>query len=305
VVGEILRELLEAVLEDPALNERDQLLRALDQVRGAPRPWRGAPQERGEPMSAASGLVCLHLHYLPNVDDGVKSLEQGIALCRGLAELGYTQLVTTPHIRSEMFENRRPALEAAFAAFQEAAAGEALPTLGLGAEHHLDDIVWALLENGQGVPYPRRQRGAHRAARGARARRARSTASFACGCAACAWCWRTPSATGPSSTAPTQLDPLLDAGALPLLDLMSLTGRYGKAPQRAAERMLDEGHLLRGLHATPTSPRTCPKWRRASRACASWWAPPRPRNCFPRTHGTSWPARPSTTDPARVERLAY
>jgi tRNA nucleotidyltransferase (CCA-adding enzyme) len=31
VVGEILRELLEAVLEDPALNERDQLLRALDQ----------------------------------------------------------------------------------------------------------------------------------------------------------------------------------------------------------------------------------------------------------------------------------
>jgi len=31
VVGEILRELLEAVLEEPSLNERDQLLRALDE----------------------------------------------------------------------------------------------------------------------------------------------------------------------------------------------------------------------------------------------------------------------------------
>ena len=30
VVGEILRELLEAVLEDPTLNERDRLLGALD-----------------------------------------------------------------------------------------------------------------------------------------------------------------------------------------------------------------------------------------------------------------------------------
>jgi protein-tyrosine phosphatase len=191
-------------------------------------------------MSATAGLVCLHLHYLPNVDDGVKSLEQGIALCRGLAELGYTQLVTTPHIRSEMFENRRPALEAAFAAFQEAAAGEALPTLGLGAEHHLDDIVWALLENGQGVPYPGGNavlielpeahvpsglvdRFFRLRVRGMRVVLAH------------------PERYRPFFDRTNALDPLLDAGALPLLDLMSLTGRYGKAPQRAAERMLDEG----------------------------------------------------------------
>jgi len=30
-------------------------------------------------------------------------------------------------------------------------------------------------------------------------------------------------------------------GVLPLLDLMSLTGKYGRSPRRAAERMLDEG----------------------------------------------------------------
>lgn len=37
------------------------------------------------------------------------------------------------------------------------------------------------------------------------------------------------------------LDPLLDAGVVPLLDLMSLVGRYGRSAQRAAERMLEEG----------------------------------------------------------------
>jgi protein-tyrosine phosphatase len=37
------------------------------------------------------------------------------------------------------------------------------------------------------------------------------------------------------------LDPLLDAGAIPQLDLMSLVGRYGRQPQRAAERLLSEG----------------------------------------------------------------
>jgi protein-tyrosine phosphatase len=37
------------------------------------------------------------------------------------------------------------------------------------------------------------------------------------------------------------LDPLLEVGTVALLDLMSLVGRYGRASQRAAERMLEEG----------------------------------------------------------------
>jgi protein-tyrosine phosphatase len=191
-------------------------------------------------MSTMAGLVCLHLHYLPAIDDGVKTIEQGIELCLALKEIGYTQLITTPHIRSELFENRRPGLEAAFAEFQAATTGAGLPKLGLGAEHHLDDIVWALLENGQGVPYPGgnavlielpeahvpsglRDRFFRLRVRGTRVVLAH------------------PERYRPFFERTHELDPLLDAGALPLLDLMSLTGRYGKAPQRAAERMLDEG----------------------------------------------------------------
>lgn len=191
-------------------------------------------------MSSASGLVCLHLHYLPGIDDGVKTIEQGIALCRALGDIGFSQLVATPHIRSALFENRRPELQAAFAAFEAATVNEGLPQLGLGAEHHLDDIVWTLLDNGQGVPYPGgnavlielpeahlpsglRDRFFRLRVRGTRVVLAH------------------PERYRPFFERTHELDPLLDAGALPLLDLMSLTGRYGKAPQRAAERMLDEG----------------------------------------------------------------
>ena len=45
----------------------------------------------------------------------------------------------------------------------------------------------------------------------------------------------------PFFDATDDMDPLLDVGVVPLLDIMSLTGKYGKKPQEAAERMLDEG----------------------------------------------------------------
>ena len=41
------------------------------------------------------------------------------------------------------------------------------------------------------------------------------------------------------STAP--IERLLEMGVVGLLDLMSLTGKYGRKPRRTAERMLEEG----------------------------------------------------------------
>ncbi|MCA9616940.1 MAG: protein tyrosine phosphatase, partial [Myxococcales bacterium] len=62
-----------------------------------------------------SGFVDLHAHWVPAVDDGVKSDAEALELLRGLAQLGYTRCVATPHIRTAMFENRRPGLEDAHA----------------------------------------------------------------------------------------------------------------------------------------------------------------------------------------------
>lgn len=182
----------------------------------------------------------LHCHYLPGVDDGVRTLDQGLELCRGLASLGFSTVVATPHMRPGMFDNQKPQLEAVFAELDAAFAltGD-LPERGLSAEHFCDDIFFARLERGHALPYP----GGHAAliefatdrlplrlheqlfrmqVRGVR-----------------------PVIAHPERYAPVwknseALAELVDRGALGLLDVMSLVGKYGRRPQRAAEDLLEE-----------------------------------------------------------------
>ncbi|MCS6798497.1 MAG: protein tyrosine phosphatase [Myxococcota bacterium] len=188
-----------------------------------------------------SGWVDLHCHYLPGVDDGVRSVEDAIALLRGLAALGWERVVATPHVRTGMFDNRRPGLQHAAAALEDAlSAAGPLPARGLAAEHWFDEVFWALFERGEALPYPGGQavlvefpveafpvgladRLFRMSARGVRPVLAH------------------PERYAPLWSRSEPLLPLLDAGACALLDLMSLTGRYGERARRAAERMLDEG----------------------------------------------------------------
>lgn len=188
-----------------------------------------------------SGFVDLHCHYLPGIDDGVRTLEEGLAVLRGLSALGYSTVVATPHIRTAMFENRKPALERAFTELATVAQGlPGMPTLGVAAEHYCDDVFWQLFTQDEAMPYPggkaalvelhyeiwpRRlaERFFEMQVRGVRpvlAHPERYAALF-------------------RETDP--LDPMLEVGTVALLDLMSLVGRYGRASQRAAERMLEEG----------------------------------------------------------------
>ncbi|MBX3270045.1 MAG: protein tyrosine phosphatase [Sandaracinaceae bacterium] len=189
----------------------------------------------------SDGYVDLHCHYLPGIDDGVRTLDEGLAVLRGLGALGFSTVVATPHIRTAMFDNRKAGLERAYGELVAIAGGlPGVPATGLGAEHYLDDVFWELFLAGEAVPYPggkaalvelhyevwpRRieERFFEMQIRGVRpvlAHPERYAALF-------------------GSTDP--LDPALEVGVCGLLDVMSLVGRYGHKSQRAAERMLDEG----------------------------------------------------------------
>jgi protein-tyrosine phosphatase len=187
-----------------------------------------------------SGYVDLHAHYLPGVDDGVRTLDESQRLLTGLRELGYSEVVATPHIRTAMFENRKASLERSFAELTAILDASKVPSLSLAAEHFCDDVFFGLLERKEHLPY----RGSHaillefryeawprrieeqlfrmqvKGLRPVIAHPERYHALF--------------DVTDP-------LDPLLEVGAVTLLDTMSLTGRYGERPRRAAERMLEEG----------------------------------------------------------------
>lgn len=83
--------------------------------------------------------VDMHAHWLPGVDDGAQSDREGLAMIRGLADLGYRKLIATPHIKKQ-YENTPKILKKAFDRFMHvAAAAEPGVELSLAAEYMLDE----------------------------------------------------------------------------------------------------------------------------------------------------------------------
>lgn len=188
-----------------------------------------------------SGYIDLHLHIIPNVDDGVRSVEESLAVCRGLKKLGYDHLVTTPHIRRGMFENRKPGLEQAFQAFCAQVASEPdMPTLSLSAEHHCDEVFLELFQADQLLPYPGNHAlliefasdslPVHFAQLAFKLRLRRLAPVIA-----------HPERYVPLFKRTAPIDPLLEQDVLFQLDLLSLADKFGRSARSAAERMLHEG----------------------------------------------------------------
>jgi protein-tyrosine phosphatase len=191
-----------------------------------------------------SGYIDLHLHFVPQVDDGVRSLEEGLKLCRELKAVGYAELVTTPHIRSGMFENRKPALSEAFAAFaREASALPDLPKLALSAEHHCDGLFLSLFQQGEILPYP----GGHAVLLefpNEMIPVAFEQLVFKLGLKGLRPIVAHPERYTPLFKRTEAMDRFLDQDVGLQLDLLSLTGKFGRTPRKAAERMLEEGAYL-------------------------------------------------------------
>jgi protein-tyrosine phosphatase len=187
------------------------------------------------------GFVDLHLHYVPAVDDGARSVEEALALCRELKAIGFEKLVTTPHIRSGMFDNQREGLVSAFEAFKSVTEGlPGLPELELSAEHHCDHTLLELLQSGGLLPYPGGRSiliefgydslpvNVERVAYMLALKNLRPVIAHPERCAPLF------KKTGP-------IDRLLDQDVGLQLDVMALIGKYGRSPCAAAERMVEEG----------------------------------------------------------------
>lgn len=47
----------------------------------------------------------VHSHFIPGIDDGSKSLEESLELIAEMEKMGYTKVITTPHIMSDYYRN--------------------------------------------------------------------------------------------------------------------------------------------------------------------------------------------------------
>jgi protein-tyrosine phosphatase len=63
-------------------------------------------KKKSRPAGSLEGLVCdMHSHLIPGIDDGSPDIETSLLLVRGLIDLGYKKLITTPHINQDFFPN--------------------------------------------------------------------------------------------------------------------------------------------------------------------------------------------------------
>jgi protein-tyrosine phosphatase len=86
----------------------------------------------------------MHSHLIPGVDDGAQDAQTSIELINGLLDLGYSRLITTPHVMQDLYPNDPESLAQGYRLLSETA-GQKLP-LHFAAEYFLDDHVRRLLD---------------------------------------------------------------------------------------------------------------------------------------------------------------
>lgn len=92
--------------------------------------------------------VDIHSHLLPGIDDGAQTLQQSIELIKQFHLLGYTKLITTPHIISDYYPNNREIISEKLHTVEQALKLEEINiTLEAGAEYYVDMHFLNLIED--------------------------------------------------------------------------------------------------------------------------------------------------------------
>ncbi len=98
--------------------------------------------------------VDIHSHLLPKIDDGVQSLKESIDLIKKFKLLGYTKLITTPHVISDFYPNNREIIINKLHTVQDALKENNIDiSIEAGAEYYLDMSFLELIEEGKVITF--------------------------------------------------------------------------------------------------------------------------------------------------------
>lgn len=103
------------------------------------------------PAGSLESLSCdMHSHLIPGIDDGAPDMESSLRLIRGLVDLGYRKIITTPHINGDVFPNTPAIIRAGMAAVAEELRRQNIEVeFKAAAEHLMDDHFTKALAAGE------------------------------------------------------------------------------------------------------------------------------------------------------------
>ncbi len=82
----------------------------------------------------------IHSHLVPGIDDGAPDIATSIELINGLAQLGFQKIITTPHVLWEMYPNTNEAIITGCAEVQEELNNQNIRVeLKAAAEYFIDE----------------------------------------------------------------------------------------------------------------------------------------------------------------------
>lgn len=92
----------------------------------------------------------MHSHLLPNLDDGVKSFDESIVVIRKLKEYGYEKAVTTPHIMNDTYRNTPEGILHRLNELKEYLVANGVEfEVEAAAEYYLDEAMAQRFESGE------------------------------------------------------------------------------------------------------------------------------------------------------------
>jgi tyrosine-protein phosphatase YwqE len=90
----------------------------------------------------------MHSHLLPGIDDGAEDIQHSLELIKGMRELGYKKLITTPHVLWDMYKNTHEIILDKLQLVREAVKNAGIDVeINAAAEYFLDEHVEELLRN--------------------------------------------------------------------------------------------------------------------------------------------------------------
>ncbi|MEA5257753.1 CpsB/CapC family capsule biosynthesis tyrosine phosphatase [Arcicella aquatica] len=89
----------------------------------------------------------IHSHLIPGIDDGCASIEHSVACIQKLKELGFSKIITTPHIMAEVYPNTPEIINEGLTILKAALVEAGIDIeIEVGAEYKIDEQFTGLLE---------------------------------------------------------------------------------------------------------------------------------------------------------------
>jgi tyrosine-protein phosphatase YwqE len=94
--------------------------------------------------------IDIHSHLIPGIDDGVQTLDEAVGMVKKMAAMGYSHLVTTPHVIWDCYRNTPKIIRDGLVSLQDACRTAGIDVnIQAAAEYFIDEHFVEMLHTGQ------------------------------------------------------------------------------------------------------------------------------------------------------------